>query len=109
MSPIIKLAATIRFFAEGSYQTGTGNEFVAGLAQSTFSKILGQVCHILEEELCPQHIKFPNTDAQKERIKLAFYDKVGFPGVIGCVDGTHIKIIAPIKNLKYLYMNRKGF
>nr|XP_036213841.1 uncharacterized protein LOC118680020 [Bactrocera oleae] len=28
--------------------------------------------------------------------------------IIGCVDGTHIKIIAPHKELQHLYYNRKG-
>lgn len=109
VSPVLKLVATLRFFAEGSYQTGIGNEFVAGLAQSTFSKSLGQICDILEEQICPQFIKFPTTDTEKEIIKLRFYEKFGFPGVIGCVDGTHIKIIPPIKRERHLYINRKGF
>lgn len=109
VSPVIKLAATLRFFVEGGYQTGTGNEFVAGLAQSSFSKIQSQICNILEEEICPQYIKFPTSVAEKDAIKFRFYDKHGFPGVIGCVDGTHVKIIAPIKRERHLYMNRKGF
>ncbi|XP_058840830.1 putative nuclease HARBI1 [Topomyia yanbarensis] len=41
-------------------------------------------------------------------IKLGFYAKTGFPGVIGCVDGTHVSIIPPARD-KHLYYNRKGF
>ncbi|XP_053960625.1 putative nuclease HARBI1 [Anastrepha ludens] len=37
-----------------------------------------------------------------------FYQKYGFPGAILCVDGTHIKIVAPAKD-KFLYFNRKGY
>lgn len=29
------------------------------------------------------------------------------PGVIGCIDGTHIKITAP-SNQEWAYVNRKG-
>lgn len=107
--PIIKLAATLRFYAEGGYQTGAGNEFLCGLAQPTFSKILTHVTELLENEICPQYICFPSSDAEKKSIKLGFFEKYNFPGVIGCVDGTHIKIISPSKRDRHLYMNRKGF
>ncbi|XP_054727491.1 putative nuclease HARBI1 [Anastrepha obliqua] len=30
-------------------------------------------------------------------------------GIIGCVDGTHVKIVAPRKEVQHLYYNRKGF
>lgn len=40
--------------------------------------------------------------------KSVLYGKNGFPGIIGCIDGTHIKISAP-KVDKDSYVNRKGF
>lgn len=109
ISPIIKLSAALRYFAEGGYQTGCGNEHMSGLAQSTFSKVLTQVVNILESEICADFIKFSTSSTEKERIKLSFYSKRGFPGVIGCVDGTHFKILTPSKEIKHLYLNRKGF
>lgn len=33
----------------------------------------------------------------------------GFPGVIGCVDGTHIRITSPKKNIQRAYVNRKSY
>ncbi|XP_053968123.1 putative nuclease HARBI1 [Anastrepha ludens] len=39
-----------------------------------------------------------------QRTKAHFYSKYRIPGIIGCVDGTHIKIVA-----QHLYYNRKGF
>ena len=106
---IIKLTAALRFFAEGGYQKGTGNDFNVGLAQSTMSKTLKEILNILEVEICPDLIKFPESDIEKSAIKLDFYTKTGFPGVIGCVDGTHVKIIPPSKEQQHLYYNRKGF
>ncbi|XP_067642467.1 putative nuclease HARBI1 [Eurosta solidaginis] len=35
-------------------------------------------------------------------------EKHGIPSVIGCIDGTHVRIIAPAEN-KHLYYNRKGY
>ncbi|XP_055905253.1 putative nuclease HARBI1, partial [Eupeodes corollae] len=105
--PIIKLSACLRFFAEGGYQTGVGNEGRVGMAQPSFSKVLAEVLEVLEEQLCPQWIKLPKTVAEKRNIALAFYTKHNFPGIVGCVDGTHVQIIAPSEN-RHLFYNRKG-
>ena len=52
-------------------------------------------------------ICFPNVDGQK-RNQLRFREKYGFPKVLGCVDGSHIPIVAPSTN-EPLYVNRKGY
>ena len=41
-------------------------------------------------------------------IKNEFYLRGGFPCVIGCVDGTHVRLQAPSKH-ENNYVNRKGF
>ena len=46
--------------------------------------------------------------AELQVVKRGFYDKGGFPGVIGCVDGTHVRIQAPSTN-ENDFVNRKGF
>ncbi|XP_050339117.1 putative nuclease HARBI1 [Bactrocera neohumeralis] len=48
------------------------------------------------------------SNVEKSEAKKDFYQKYGFPGAILCVDGTHIKIVAPTKD-KFLYYNRKGY
>lgn len=102
------LAAALRFFAEGGYQKGVGNDRYIGMAQPTISKILRLVLNVLEKEVCPAVIQFPVDEDEKNSIKLGFYEKAGFPGVFGVVDGTHVNIIPPAAN-KHLYYNRKGF
>ena len=109
VSNTVKLATTLRFLAQGSYQLSVGNDFHLGLAQPTVSLILAETIKILEEVICPLHIKFKMTEEEKDEAKVDFFDKTGFPGVIGCVDGTHIKILAPKKEEQHLYFNRKGF
>ncbi|XP_061391094.1 putative nuclease HARBI1, partial [Musca vetustissima] len=39
--------------------------------------------------------------------KKHFFQKHGIPGVVGCVDGTHIRVTKP--NDEVLYYNRKGY
>ena len=48
------------------------------------------------------------TDAEVAEVKNPFYQRGGFPCVIGCVDGTHIRIQAPNEH-ENAYVNRKGF
>ena len=42
------------------------------------------------------------------RANREFYNVAEFPGVIGCVDGSHIPIIAPHQD-EYAYVNQKNF
>ncbi|XP_062535365.1 putative nuclease HARBI1 isoform X2 [Armigeres subalbatus] len=107
--PMIKLSAALRFLAEGSYQKGVGNDLFSGLAQPTFSKVLSTVIDAFETEICQEAIRFPMSHEEKCKIKRAFYEKTGFPGVIGCVDGTHVRIFKPVSEVQHLYYNRKGF
>lgn len=103
-----KLAASLRFMAEGSYQHGAGKDFDVAVAQPTFSKILTEMVDALEKKICPQWITLRMSDEEMRRAKRYFYEKSGIPGVVMCVDGTHVKIIPPTRN-RNLYYNRKGF
>lgn len=104
---VVKLSGCLRFFAEGGYQTGVGKDYDVSLAQSTFSMVLTEVVNIFENHLCPMWINVPKSPDEKKKIALAFYAKHKIPGVIGCIDGTHVQIIAPADN-KHLFFNRKG-
>ncbi|XP_067636860.1 putative nuclease HARBI1 [Eurosta solidaginis] len=106
---ILKLATFLRFCAQGSYQLSIGNENTLGLAQPTVSVVLSEVLNVLENSLCQRWIKFNYDEAELQQAKLYFFNISRIPGIIGCVDGTHIKIVAPKKELQHLYYNRKGF
>ena len=41
------------------------------------------------------------------QIKEKFHDLAGFPNIIGLIDGTHVRIIAPTEH-EEAYVNRKG-
>lgn len=108
VSPLVKLSGALRFYAEGGYQTGIGKDCDVSVAQCSLSKVLTEVTDIFEEHLCPRWIAFSRTEDEKRKIALNLYVKHGIPSVIGCVDGTHVRIIAPSSN-KHLYYNRKGY
>uniref|UniRef100_A0A1I8M7X3 Uncharacterized protein n=1 Tax=Musca domestica TaxID=7370 RepID=A0A1I8M7X3_MUSDO len=50
----------------------------------------------------------PSTEDYREKLTIAleFYKKHRISGVVGCIDGTHVQIIAPTDN-KHLFYNRK--
>lgn len=104
---IIKLAATLRFCGQGSYQQGVGQEYLVGLSQASVSLSLNEVLSVMEEKVCPKWISFRQTRREKQEAANHLYAKTGFPGIIGCVDGTHINIVRPVEN-EHLYFNRKG-
>ncbi|XP_049890978.1 putative nuclease HARBI1 isoform X2 [Epinephelus moara] len=41
-------------------------------------------------------------------MKQQFRQASGIPGIVGCIDGTHVQIQAPSEH-EYLYVNRKGY
>ncbi|XP_052870595.1 putative nuclease HARBI1, partial [Anopheles cruzii] len=108
LTPKDKLAATLRFLAEGSYQHGVGKDWNVAIAQPTFSVMFRQTLKILEETQCPKRITLEMDDREQQKARRYFYEQSEIPGVVMCADGTHIKIIAPTDN-RDQYYNRKGF
>lgn len=106
---VIKLASFLRFCAQGSYQSSVGNDFNLGLAQSTTSLVLQEIISTMEQHICPKWISLDYSREEKQQAKMFFYERSGIPGVIGAVDGTHIKIRGPEKRIHHLFYNRKGY
>ncbi|XP_049301680.1 putative nuclease HARBI1 [Anopheles funestus] len=102
-----KLAATLKFLAQGSYQQGVGNDFTVPMGQSTFSEIFDETVRVMEREL-KECITLEMTELEKQEARRFFYSKSGIPGVVMAADGTHIRMVAPNENA-VLYFNRKGF
>ena len=98
LSPTLQVLVALRFFASGSFLQIIGD--TVGLPKSTVSKAL-----VSKKE---EFINFPTEPAEVQDVKRGFYEKGGFPGVVGCIDGTHVRIQAPNKN-ENDYVNRKGF
>ncbi|RVE41373.1 hypothetical protein evm_013977 [Chilo suppressalis] len=79
------------------------------ISQPTVSNIIREVTNALNTpEILQKYIKFPLTLEERDKVKREFYNECGIPGVIGCVDGTHIAIIRPANNEERFY-NRKQY
>ena len=95
----------LRFYATGAFQELVGDS--QGIHKSTVSRIISRVSSVLAKKL-PKYVQFPVDDEGLKSTMDAFYAIAEFPGVIGCIDGTQIRIQAPISQ-EYEYVNRKGY
>ena len=103
--PILQLAVALRFFATGQFQT-TDSDLV-GVSQPSVCRIIHRVSTAIARRR-RRFIQFPattNLQIFKEKFSLVG----GMPGVIGCIDCTHIPIVSPGGEDAELYRNHKGF
>ncbi|KAK3910836.1 Protein ANTAGONIST OF LIKE HETEROCHROMATIN PROTEIN 1 [Frankliniella fusca] len=56
-------------------------------------------------ELAAEYIQWPGPE-ERAHIKAAFARATGFPGVIGCIDCTHVTITAPLQNMWFPHTYR---
>ncbi|XP_068710741.1 putative nuclease HARBI1 [Montipora foliosa] len=104
LPPLQQVLIALRFYASGSFLQVIGD--TAGVDKSTVSRVVTNVSNALIAKHS-EFITWP-TDAEVAEVKNSFYRRGGFPCVIGCVDGTHIRIQAPNEH-ENAYVNRKGF
>ncbi|KAM7284263.1 putative nuclease HARBI1 [Ixodes scapularis] len=72
------------------------------MGESTLSRILNRVAEFLCS-IAPDEIRFPDDVAALAK---DFEEVSGFPGVVGCVDGSYIGIRCPDNKVKSTYVNR---
>ena len=105
ISPLQQVLIALRFYASGSFLQVIGDTI--GVDKSTVSRVVTNVSLALVAKQ-QQYIKWPKDQQELGKSKKSFYQRGKFPSVIGCVDGTHIRIQAPHEN-ENGYVNRKGF
>ena len=77
-----------------------------GISQPV-SRAINQTINALSRpQILQQFIRFPLDIQQLHRIKDNFREIAAMPGVVGAIDGTHMKIIAPSKD-EDVFVNRK--
>ena len=98
-----QFAVALQFLATGSFQTVIATSH--GVSQPSVSRCIAAVtdglCSIAKD-----YIKCPNLHEQSQ-LQQSFLEKCGFPLVLGCIDCSHVSIVAPSNN-EEIYMNRKN-
>lgn len=107
LDPETKVAITLRYLATGKMQQCSCDDF--GTTQPTISRVITQTLDALADpQIRRQFMKFPRTVQEVQRKQREFMETSGFPGVVGAIDGTHVRIVAPRVN-EHLYVNRKRY
>ncbi|XP_067033233.1 uncharacterized protein [Acropora muricata] len=103
LRPIDQVLIALRFYASGNFLQVIGD--TVGVDKSTVSRAVHDVSQLLSAKQ-NTFIKWPTTAAVINENKNGFYRRRRFSGIIGFIDGTQIRIIAPSNNES---VNRKGF
>ena len=100
--PEMKVITTLRYLATGKMQQCSSDDL--GLSQPSISNVIKQTLTALSQpHIVTQFVLFPLDTLPLSaghhecpfHHKRAFMDIAGFPGVVGVIDGTHVRIIAP--------------
>ena len=90
IDPLVQVLVSLRFYASGSFLEVIGDTF--GLPKSSVSRIVTDVSAALVGKQS-EFIVWPSNDAERQEIKEGFFKLGGFPSVIGCGDGSHIRYL----------------
>ncbi|XP_053378584.1 putative nuclease HARBI1 [Mercenaria mercenaria] len=102
-----KILIALRYFATGGVHLNDGD--IHHVSQSTVSKAVNEVVTALcTPALIQQFVSFPTQVADLDKQAQQFYGTARFPKVVGVIDGTHIKILAPSEE-EDIFVNRKGY
>ena len=105
--PELKVIITLRYLATGKMQMCSSDDL--GPSQPAISRAITQTIDALADiNIIKQFICFPTTQQVTEANKADFLSIANFPGVIGVINGTHIRIVAP-KEQEDVFVNRKGY
>ena len=98
-----QLAIALRYYATGEFQIDVGEGL--HVSQTTVNRCITAVSKALDKRF-DDYVRWPTDAATRNQIKGSFFEKAGFPNVIGAIDGTHIRIVKPNRD-EYQYVNRK--
>ncbi|XP_023289088.1 putative nuclease HARBI1 [Orussus abietinus] len=109
----VQVLTALRFFASGSYQNCIGSNVNMAINQPSVSRCIHNVTNILNLlQIFDIWVHFPRNIGEAEQLRNRFWVEHRFPGVISCIDCTHVAIFPPSKDdqqfPEHIYVNRKG-
>lgn len=103
----LQILICLHFFATGSIQWVTANDYRHRTVKSSVSRIIRRVTNSIITRM-RRYIHFPSSQEEILAAKMGFMEKAGLPGCIGAIDCTHIPIQKPSTPDAHVYLNRKG-
>ncbi|XP_045106151.1 putative nuclease HARBI1 isoform X1 [Portunus trituberculatus] len=101
----LQLLVSLRYMATGNFQITLSD--CAEMSAASVCRFVRRIATAIAST-APRHIHFPDHQ-EAHAIVNEFYRIAQLPGVIGCVDGIHIKIKSPGGDDPEQYRCRKGF
>jgi hypothetical protein len=105
LPPEHRLAIFLYHIALGASYLSLSNQF--GCGKSTVSSIIVEVAQAIFNHMTKRYIRFPTTEEAIRTMEF-WRTKSGIPGVVACIDGSHIPIQQPSQGGRG-YFNRKSF
>ena len=92
------------------YLENQGSMQMTGIAFGIAHCTVGQICYILSKNIGPELITFLFKRKRKyPKQQPSFYQRFGFPQVIGCADGTHVPIISNHQKMSMIIILTSDF
>ncbi|XP_052761947.1 putative nuclease HARBI1 [Mya arenaria] len=99
-----QVCIALRYYASGSFMQVVGDTH--GIHKSTVCRVVDKVTKDIVKRH-KQFIQWPVDEATKRRVKSEFSNIAGFPGVIGYVDGSHVRLIKPSPDQERFYQQKR--
>lgn len=98
----------VQFYAHGSYQLPTGNQFNFNVSHPTISRCLHIVTTSINQRLLRRWVQFLMTREERQAARAKFANApLLFEGAIGAIDCTSVNILGPSEH-EEAYVNHHG-